>query len=305
MPKPAPFTPKPAIEKLPLAVRKDVRDNFENEKEDLEKQVNDLLGNEYKFKFNPNEIWAYNESSGSTNCGSIMKNYATGFIYCLKYYVEKYGDEGKDHFNGAVSQSEISVGVNTLGDKAPTISCEVRDGVFWILFHPTSLGYNCDYIGDAMLAAIEAAPCEGLSLRAKHSVDEDYESKIDELQEELGKLIGMPDVTLDPNWDENFKALKEGVKDEGWQTSFGRAVFDYFEGFKSQLGYQGFKDDEMLQEGLADVFSSKKIVLRVLPKIKKSYNEAVIEDGTVYLQTTPSNWWVNVSQTGEGFIDLL
>jgi len=216
----------------------------------------------------------------------FLSSYATGFIYCLKYFIEKYGDEGKDHFNGAVSQSEISVGVNTLGDKAPTITCEVRDGVFWILFNHTSLGYNCDYIGDALLAAIEAAPREGLSLRAKHSVDEDYESKIDDLREELGKMIAIPDLVLDPNWEENFKELKAAVSDEGWQRNFGRTIYDYFDNFKSQLGYQGFKDDDMLQEGLAEVFESKKIVVRVVPKTKKSYNEAVIEDGVIYLQVS-------------------
>ncbi|KAF5367951.1 hypothetical protein D9758_004511 [Tetrapyrgos nigripes] len=305
MPKPAPFTPKPAIEKLPLAVRKDIRDNFESEKEDLQKQVNDLLGNECKFNFNANEIWAYNADSNSTNCGGTLKNYATGFIYCLKSFINKYGDEGKDHFNGAVTQCEISVGVNPLGDKAPTINCEVKDGVFWILFNHTSLGYNCDYIGDYMLSAIENAPRDGLSLRAKHSIDEDYDSKIDDLKEELGGMIGVPDVVLDPNWDENFKALKAKSSSNDWEQNLGRTIYSYFEGFKDQLKYQGFKDDEMLQEGLAEVFESKKIVVRVVPKTKKTYNEAIIEDGVIYLQTTPEQWWVNTSQIGEKFIDLL
>ncbi|KAJ7334270.1 hypothetical protein DFH08DRAFT_303296 [Mycena albidolilacea] len=44
MPKPVPFTPKPAVAKLPLAVRKDIRDNFDSKKEDFQTRIKELLG---------------------------------------------------------------------------------------------------------------------------------------------------------------------------------------------------------------------------------------------------------------------
>ncbi|KAL0574548.1 hypothetical protein V5O48_007411 [Marasmius crinis-equi] len=305
MPKTPAFTPKAPIEKLPLAVRKDLRDNYESKKEELEKTISDLLGVSFKLNLNANEIWAYNEDTSNTRAGSVFEGYVNGFIYCLKRYVEKYEDEGKSHFNAAVTESELKVGVNGLGDKAPTIDCAVKDGVFWILFHPTSLGYNQDYIYDQMITAIEAAPRDGLSLRAKHSIAESWEERIDDLKEELVTITGISDLVLEPNFEDNYKAVKGGKSDDGWEESFGRATFEYFEYFKDNLVRQGFKGDDMLQEGLQDMLTSKKIAFRVVPKIKASYNEVVFDDGTACIQSTSENWWVNVGQVGEGFINLL
>ncbi|KAK7436899.1 hypothetical protein VKT23_018919 [Stygiomarasmius scandens] len=306
MPRPTPFVPKEPIEKLPLAVRKDVRDNYESQKADLEKQISDLLGVEFKVNLNPNQIWAYNPEGSNESPGGTLKRYVTGFAYCLKNYLEKYGEDGKNDFNGAVTAHEFSVTVNTLGDKAPTISCEIKDGVFYVLFHHQKLGYSTDYIGDALLAAIEAVPREGLSTKAKYSIDQYYDSTIDELQEKIGKLLGMPDVELEPSFEANFKALKAAKKDDNsWEEGFGRASLNYFEGFKSQLEYQGFKDDDMLQEGLAEQFTTKKVVLQVVDKISKKYHEVAIEEGTLYLRTIPDKWWVNAAEMGQGLVDLL
>lgn len=99
----------------------------------------------------------------------------------------------------------------------------------------------------------------------------------------------------------------------------------YRDGFKYQIERQGFKGDDMLQEGFVEGVPSKKIAIRVVEKTKNgSYNEVVLEDGVVYLQvwlfvsppgtrllthpffkTTPENWWCNVSDVGSGLLDLL
>lgn len=51
------------------------------------------------------------------------------------------------------------------------------------------------------------------------------------------------------------------------------------------LKYAGFKDDDMLQEGLAEAVPSKTIKFRVVKALKKGpRNEAEIEDGVLYLQ---------------------
>ena len=52
-----------------------------------------------------------------------------------------------------------------------------------------------------------------------------------------------------------------------------------------QLKYAGFKEDDMLQEGLAEAVPSKTIKFRIVKALKSGYrNEAQIEDGTLYLQ---------------------
>ena len=215
-----------------------------------------------------------------------LARYAEGFVECLKRFIDTYEDEGKAHFNAAVTESELKLGVNPLGDNAPYIDCTVKDGALWILFQHTSLGSNQSYIYDAILAAVEAAPREGLSLRAKHSIAESWEENIDGLKKQLAAVTGISDsdLTLEPNFEENYKVLKSGKSDDGWEESFGRASFDYFENFKDNLIRQGFQGDDMLQEGLQDSLTSKKILLQVVSKIEASYNEVILKDGSACIQ---------------------
>jgi hypothetical protein len=160
-----------------------------------------------------------------------------------------------------------------------------------------------------MLPAIESAPREGFSLSAKNSIENDYESEIDEVRDAINKLAGA-EFTLDPNFEEIYKVLSaaDNVGDSDWQARIGRVVLSYFNGLKYQLECQGsshfdffsisswltvcilgFKDDDMLQEGLQEIVESKTFKVRVVPKTK-STTETVIEDGVVYLQCAPDRW---------------
>ncbi|KAF8918699.1 hypothetical protein CPB85DRAFT_1213595 [Mucidula mucida] len=282
------FTPKPAIEKLPLAVRKSVRDDFESKKAEFEEQIAKLLSvPAFKINYDVPAIWAYNAPDSRSEAGYTLKSYTEGFISALTYYLEKYGDDGKQYFNDAVPQAELSLGVNTLGDKGAYIDAEITDGVFRILFKHDSLGCNTSSLGEYLLKAVQSVPREGLSIVAKNSVDSAWEEEVEELTEEIATLVGIPDVKLDPNFEENYKMLSS-QKNTDWHSQLGPATLAYFkDGLKYQLERQGFKDDDMLQEGLQEVFTSKAFVLRVVPKTKKTYNEVVIEDGTVYLQVSP------------------
>ncbi|KAF8069114.1 hypothetical protein FPV67DRAFT_1415204 [Lyophyllum atratum] len=220
MPKVAPFVPKPAIEKLPLAVRKDIRDNYESEKADFEATITELLGTPFHININAGEVWAYNPPDSNTSAGGTLKRYVEGFVDALKSYLTKFGDEGKTHFNEAVTQSELSV-------NAETITCDVKDGVFRILFHHQKLGYNQSYISDHLLKAIENVPRAGFSVVAKHSIEEHYNSEIEDVTKEIGEILAMPDVVLDPNFEENYAALSV-KEDKDWHQNFGKATFQYF-----------------------------------------------------------------------------
>ncbi|KAK0192671.1 hypothetical protein F5146DRAFT_1041025 [Armillaria mellea] len=279
------FTPKAPIEKLPLAVRKDVRDNFECKKADFEAQITKLLGTDFKINYNVGAIWAYNQDDRSS-AGYTLSSYTGGFISALKYFLDKYESDGKDYFNAAVTQSELSIGVNTLGDKAPYITSEIKEG-------------------DSLLAAVNIAPGFVFSLEAKHSIDETWEEEYEDLTKEIAELTGIPDVKLEPNFEENFKALNVQT-DSRWYTSFGAATLAYFkDGLKYQLGRAGFQGDDMLQEGLQEVLTEKAFVLRVVPKTKKTYNEIVLENGALYLQTTVEYWYCNTSYIAEDVLELL
>ncbi|KAF7356514.1 hypothetical protein MVEN_00984900 [Mycena venus] len=305
MPKPVPFAPKPAIAKLPLAVRKDIRDNFDSKKEDFQARIKEILGVDFTININAAEVWAYAEE-GNTSAGTCFSGYVEGFISALKNFMNKYDDNGKAFFNEAVTQSELTLTVNPLGDKGETINSAVKDGVYQILFRHDRLGYNQNWLDDTMLPAIESAPREGFSLSAKNSIENGYEAEIDETRDEITKLCGT-EFTLDPNFEEIYKALtaaKDKVSDNTWQTRIGETVLNYFKGLKYQLERQGFKEDDMLQEGLQEVVESKTFKVRVVPKTN-STTETVLEDGVIYLQCAADRWGYNANDMGEGLLKLL
>ncbi|KAK7060760.1 hypothetical protein VNI00_000492 [Paramarasmius palmivorus] len=299
------FTPKEPVEKLPLATRKDLRDNYEAKKVELEEKISEILGVTFKANLNANEIWAYNTDERQS-IGGMFYRYVDGFLSCLKRYIENFGDDGKTHFTEAVTQNELQVHVNPLGDKAPTVDCEIKDGAFIILFHHEKLGYNQSYIYDELLKAVEKAPREGLSVRAKKSIQEHYEEEIDDLRDKIAETLAMPNLVIEPSFEENFKALKAAKGDDSsWEEGFGRATFSYIRGLNSQFESQGFKGDDMLQEGIAEVMTAQKIVFLVVSEIKKKYHELVLEDGVLYLRTIPEKWWVNADEAGTGLVDML
>lgn len=51
----------------------------------------------------------------------------------------------------------------------------------------------------------------------------------------------------------------------------------------------GFKEDDMLQEGLQEIVETKTFKVRVVPKTN-STTETVVEDGVVYLQCAADRW---------------
>lgn len=57
------------------------------------------------------------------------------------------------------------------------------------------------------------------------------------------------------------------------------------EGLLYQLKDQAFKDDDMLQEGLAEIVESKTFKVRIVKATKGgATTETVIDDGVVYMQ---------------------
>jgi len=306
MPKAPAFTPKAPIDKLPLAVRKDLRDNYESKKAEYETEIAALLGFPVKINIDVNAVWAYARDMGASQAGSTFTGYIDGFISALKSYVDRFGDLGKEYFKNAVTKGELTVTVNELGASADTIAADVKDGVFRILFKEDRLGYNQTWLTDLFVKAIDQAPHKGFCLLAKHSIEKEYNDEIDDIRQEIADILALPDVILDANFEENYaKLLKKG--DQDWQKNFGEASLQYFrDGFKYQITSQGFKGDDMLQEGFADVVTSKTITLRLVEKTQNGYsNEAIVENGTVYLQTTIDRWWYNVYEMGSGLIDKL
>ncbi|KAG6855471.1 hypothetical protein H0H87_002368 [Tephrocybe sp. NHM501043] len=203
MPKSLAFEPKPAIEKLSISIRKDIRGKYESDKDELEASIGELLGASFHVEINTNEVLAYNPPGLTSSVGAMFKRYVEDYISALEAYLEKFGDEGKIHFLEAVSRFELTLPVNELGDQETTISADIKDGVFRILFHHERLGYNKNSLSDFFSKAVESIQRAGYSIVAKTSIEEHFHSEIEELMAEIGEILAMPDVVLDPDFEEN------------------------------------------------------------------------------------------------------
>ncbi|KAF8182071.1 hypothetical protein BJ912DRAFT_1124812 [Pholiota molesta] len=239
------WKPKPPVEKLPLAVRKNgYSREFESKKEEYETTIAGLLGFPVTISLDVNAICAYADLS-SASVGTLLAGYIDGFIDALTSYTRNFEDVGKEYFKNVVTESKLTVTVNDHGEKANTIDADVKDGVFRILFNHSQFGYNTNWLHD-------------------------------------------PSTTqASTKWTENWEHPEE-KSDQEWQGSFGTATLQYFqEGIVNQLTNQGFHQDEMLQEGFAEAVTSKTFKLRIVDKTKSgSSNETVLEDATIYIQTT-------------------
>ena len=206
----------------------------------------------------------------------------------IERLVEKFPEDGVECFNEVVTASEVVLTVDESG-KHSYIGCDVKDGVFRILFGVGYLGTNISDISyNKIPQAISDAPrTSDFPLLVKGSIRNEYDAGVPEVKAEIGAILNIPvdDFTLDPNFLHNYKALKS-AKDASWrEDSFGTATLEYFKGLQYQLGYQKFKDDDMMQEGLWDAIEKKTFQLRIVDKLEKgSYNEIVIKDGVGIIQ---------------------
>lgn len=66
----------PPVEKLPLALRKSVRDDWDAKKADVEARITEILGVPWTIEVNPNQIYAYAKSGyAKENLGACIHEY--------------------------------------------------------------------------------------------------------------------------------------------------------------------------------------------------------------------------------------
>lgn len=210
-------------------------------------------------------------------------------VDAVERFVEEYGEDGKLHFNEAVTNGEFTLNVNESGFDASVIGCEVKDGTYRILFRYDCLGYNQSTIYETMLTAIDSAPREGFPVEIKASIATYWDGGAEDVRQAIGEILAMPDVVIDPNFEENYAAMKGGKPTSvNWKEKFANVILEYFNGgIKAQLDRQGFKDDDLLQEGLAEVLTSKTFKLRIVETMKTpGIHETFFEDGICYIQVS-------------------
>ncbi|GKU05340.1 hypothetical protein FLAG1_04364 [Fusarium langsethiae] len=299
----------PRAEKLPLAARKDIRDSWENRKGDFEEMLSNELGQPWTIVVDP---WALHPYAQGTWCessiGSAIVRYVEDASIQLRDFVNRNGDEVRDEINEICSGHVLTIDY----DDTDTVSyCGVKvssEGQLVILFSKNNLGTNTYDAANSqnLTKALNGAPSpRPMNFIARTSIRDGYNNSIGQIQEKLKDMLKQ-DISLVPNFEANFKKLNgSSDADSGWERNFGNVHLAYFDGLVTQLEYGKFGEDDMLQEGLLEAMDKRAVHIRIVDQTKRSYNEAVIEDGILYLQTTPTNFAVNISQVASDIIDIL
>jgi len=298
-------------EKLPLAVRKNVRDEWESKRPELEKDLSTLLKVDWKIDINPAAIWVYAEhgSYGKDNLGGCIHSYVSDTIHYLKSFLEEHGELGRDEINGLCSEHKITMEMDAEG-KVSYCGVGIYDGTLRILFGPDNLGVNISHVLSNLEDALSSAPLDSpLSSSARHSIALDYDGKIDETRDRIVKQLANPSIKLDPNWSVVFAALKADPKvkenREDWEKSLGSMMVYYFKALADSLEYRNFGDDELLREGFEESVSKGEIKFRFVKDLGSEYNGLAVEDGILYLQTETRNWATNTHNIADKIVEVL
>lgn len=243
----------------------------------------------------------------------IRARYMEPMVKNLEDFVKKFGDDGISEMNSIVSNHVIELYPQE-ETKFSYGGLVVKDGTLRLVFAKGSFASNVsDVSRDFSTALNNAAQSQGgkgwrTNMKARQSVREDYDPKVEAVRKAIADLTGIADIKLNPNWEENANKLADAPKvRDDWETRLGRFTLDYYDSLRQQLSRAGFKDDDLLCETIQEAVSKKEIKMRIVEKLTKSsaYNEVVLEDGVLVIQTIPEKWASNVSDTGSGILDIL
>ncbi|KAK3901010.1 hypothetical protein C8A05DRAFT_45252 [Staphylotrichum tortipilum] len=310
----------PPAEKLSLALRKNVRDEFDNNKEDLAKQLSEITGATWTIDINPLAIWPYhNDGYAKESLGSCIKAYVDGAIYQIKYLSGRLGSTFTTELNNIAHANVLTLDVEeTTPPRFSYGGCDILDGKLRILFSPGNLGTNIDNCCDesTLTKALNAAP-QGdapMAFVVRLGINNDYDPKISEVRSQIAELLGKSAdaITLSPNFEANFAALSAAAQVKGtslrddWQSTLADFTLKYFEALAYQMKYIKVGEDEMIQEGVLEAVSTNEYAFRIVEKLKyDSYCEVDIEDGVLYLQCTAENYGTNIDYVASKLMDRL
>jgi len=303
----------PPAEKLTLAVRKSVRDGYDSNKAKHESEISELLGETWTVDVDPLVVFPYCAEDQKARLGTIINSYIEGAVYKLKYILGSNEEQMKSEINGICHAHSITLDVDESG-KISYSGCEVVDGKLELRFNAKNLWSNS---GDCLdqstfFAALNRAPAAPgkaapMNFQARHSVQKEYEPKIEEQRKQLAEMLQCEELKFNPNFEDVFaKLTAAGKQVDNWDQRIGYYVGSYFEGLVYKMKYLKFGEDDMLREGFQEAVDKNEVCFRVVDKlVKGSYCETVIEGGVLYIQTIPSRYGTNVGDAADKLIDQL
>ncbi|KKO97461.1 hypothetical protein THAR02_10440 [Trichoderma harzianum] len=286
----------PPVEKFSLAVRKNIRDEWENKKGEYEQRLSGLLDAPWKIDINLHQVCAYAQDGyAKESPGSMIASYIDGVLYQLDRFIGKHGEEGKTELNTIASARTISMDLDE-DKKFSYCGCKISPaGQLVILFREGYLGTNIDYACslENLEGALNEAPSAAvtshrpMSFVARAAIRSDWDTEVESIKAKLSKIL-KKDIAVVPHFEQAFDKLS-AAKDapDVWERILGMYLKMYYEGLINYLEYQKFGEDDMLYEAFNEGVDKSTVVFRIVDKgeLKHStYNECVIEDGTLILQ---------------------
>ena len=200
--------------------------------------------------------------------------------------------------------------------------CEISSGALRLLFAKDQLGVNVYRSAENIAGAINTASLTcprptanpgNLSFLALQSIKHDYCPCIFEIEYKIAACLGIPMITLNDNFDDNFSKLAAYKSSDydfprDWQETLGAITRDYFEGLAMYLHDEGFENDDLLKDGFNDAVFKHEISVMVVDKLSKEdrdFYECVVEDGGLYLRILPRYWGTEDKYVTKGLIDIL
>jgi hypothetical protein len=212
----------------------------------------------------------------------------------LRYNIDRLGSELRTEINDACPARILTMDLDE-DELFNYCGCKVSaDGKLVIVFREAYLGTNVSSALDQshLEKALNEAPTtratKPMNFRARMSIARGYNPSIQETQRRLNALLG-GELALVPGFEAAFDKLRASEEDErveDWDAQLGPFVHLYFDGLLGYLDYHKFGADQMLREGLLEAVKGGEVRFRLVDEIKRPYNEAVIEDGILYLQVS-------------------
>ncbi|KAF3935479.1 hypothetical protein ABW20_dc0110651 [Dactylellina cionopaga] len=299
--------------KLPLLTRKNIRDGFTNKLGDITSRIKEYTGEDYEIIVNFDNIWAKvdpNDAQLSNYLGSIAYNALEILAHRLQEMTGK-DDLAKDFFNQVVATRKIDVLVDDLESGYTT--SRVKDGVLELVYKTGFYGSNTMDIANGLEKTLDKSFGETnkgqLPGTAQQSFQRDFLLQKKDVEEKIKEEMLGTELTLvaDPEeiwrvavgeYDKLKKSEQSEINLEHISHTMGSGIHSYFTCFLHQLETR-FKQDDLMVEGFLDIVDQKQIIFKVVPKgglsANRKYNDAIYEDGSLVIRTTPQYWCTNTS----------
>ncbi|KAK4226830.1 hypothetical protein QBC38DRAFT_455863 [Podospora fimiseda] len=289
----------PPAQNLSLAVQKNIWEDWENNKANLQAELSNNLGTDWIIDVNPFGIYPYhNDGYVKQWLGTCIKDYFQHAVYQFKFLIKRYVNI-KDEINDIAHRHILTLDVEeTNPPRFAYGGCDIANGKLRILFEENHLGVNttnCCNEDNLFRALNTASNDKPMTFYVRLGIHNDYEAKIPAVQRDLTELLNLNEgeLTLSPNLEETFvnmqDAVNRGVKTfrDDWEQVFGATICRYFAAAFWQMKYMKFEEDERSREGFLAALTKREIAFRIVDSLQHdSWSECEFVDGIMYVQTT-------------------